>query len=612
MLKRRQRRYQENARRAVHFTVAVPTGKDVIFLPDRLACERDIPLFGKTYIPDYVTAEYAPHHFLMFQAMQTRTSRIVLVLLPRGAGKSTILFLIALHAVCYSLEPYIVQIEHDGDLAGTIVQKFVKVFEENQKVIHDFPDVRPSTPWSPSSGELNFTNGCIIRFMGLNQLKSRGSTHHEHRITLAICNDLVDLKNAKSRSETKFIYDMITKDLAKAGPLPGEGILRRCYLGTSISQTDAAWQLSQSPMVKVIKIPAINGHPDRIKQLMAVISEDARHISDFCDQIEREKEAQLDAEEISPEELEITDRERWAYIRANREKYAPFFAIPDEGDEDGFLGRDGALQSYWPEVYSMAFFVFDAAEDTGAFMQERQHVTSDAAFQKVFREWFVPYDGTLPRGLYRFGLAIDTSGEPKEGTDPMAIVAGAFNLTTRDLYILEVWSDQATPEKLLSVAHEIYWRQFRTQDRTASVFLEAIVSAKGLGRSFFQQGAENAQHRHPSRADFWDPLPVKEVPPGGNKDLRLLAIRPELEQQRIHVMSGHSQQDLLVTQWCGWIPGTNTHKLMEIEYKIDTADAMTMLYTQLQKRPRKKPAQSQEPRRNQPPARSAYDRFRHR
>ena len=109
-------------------------------------CRSDVPGFGKVYAPEYVPEEYADHHYTIFQVMSLQTGRLAVILLPRGAGKSTILFIIALHAVCFSLEKYILLVEHDGVVAQSVTKKFVKMFEENPNIIQDLPNVRPSVP----------------------------------------------------------------------------------------------------------------------------------------------------------------------------------------------------------------------------------------------------------------------------------------------------------------------------------------------------------------------------------------------------------------------------------------------------------------------------------
>ena len=181
-------------------------------------------------------------------------------------------------------------------------------------------------------------------------------------------------------------------------------------------------------------------------------------------------------------------------------------------------------------------------------------------------------------------MGIDTSGEPKEGSDPMAIVAGAYNKGKENFFTQEVWSDQATPEELDERAHEIYWRHYRSKRIKANVFLEQIVSASGLGRSLFRNVAEKKQLEEPDRKEFWEPIPVMEIAPSINKDVRLLAMRLDTEQRKMHYIPGHSQQNLLVDQWCNWIPGTNTHKkTTDIRWKIDVSDAHTLLHQNITK-----------------------------
>ena len=545
----------------------------------RRACQTDLALFGKTYIPEYVKEDYEDHHREIFRVMggARRSGRIIVILLPRGAGKTTILFIVTLHAVLYGLEPYIVQIEHDGELAEEHCQKFVKVFEENHAVRRDFPEVRPSIPWSPSAGELNFSNGVLIRCMGLNQLRSRGSTHHESRITFAVANDLVDLNNARSPAQTKFIYDLLMKDLAKAGPLPGQGVLRRCYLGTSLSQTDAVWMLTASPVAHVIKIPAINGDEEKIKEFVESVSMMSRQISDYCEELENSRDFETDEETVMRDTIGITDKQRWTFIRRHREIFQKYFTIPDEGQEQNFEDI-GPLKSYWARVYSMAFLTFDAAEDTAAFMQERLHQTGDIAFQRFHAKWFLPYTN-LPEDSednWIYGMSIDPSGKPQEGTDPMAIYAGAYNRRRRELYTLECWSDQATPKELVEKTYDIFWRCF-SAEKKVTIFLEDTISFSGVGIELFESIRKNKISENSGRkaTQYWGRLPIKVVKPTGNKLNRIAAIRPFAEQGRIYIKPGHSQQELLIKQFVRF-SGRQAHGILPIEFKLDLPDMLCL------------------------------------
>lgn len=581
-------------------------------------CRSDVPGFGKVYAPEYVPEEYADHHYTIFQVMSLQTGRLAVILLPRGAGKSTILFIIALHAVCFSLEKYILLVEHDGVVAQSVTKKFVKMFEENPNIIQDFPNVRPSVPWKPSGGELNFTNGTLLRCIGLNQLRSRGSTHHESRITFAIMNDLVDLKNARSATETAFIYDLATKDIAKAGPLPGEGILRRCYLGTSISQTDAAWQLSTAPMSKVIKIPAVRGEHDTVKALMQVISDDARQINDYCDALEAQKLAQVEAGILNPEEATLTNVERWEYLRSHREQYEPFFAFPEPGYEDGFCDEtDSHLKSYWPQVYSMAYFTFVAAEDTSAFMQEFQHVTGDTSLLLFYTHWIQPYQELSKDVLDRLivGLSVDPSctQEDTKNNDPAALIAIGYDPVTKDRYWLYVCEDWLTPDALVYKIFEIanapvpFVPHLKIKDlpgfrvyfesNQAQVFGLSLLDTTRkyeieLKRKAFYPAEEGetiqrvrpVEYHEPS---YWSRFPVRKVNQTENKIDRINSTRSVFEQRRHHYIPGHSQQDLLRSQY-GKYQGMPTHGAsIPLERKIDGIDAVTTFENQISDKPKK-------------------------
>jgi len=234
----------------------------------------------------------------------------------------------------------------------------------------------------------------------------------------------------------------------------------------------------------------------------------------------------------------------------------------------------------WPTTFPMWDFVFEiAAQGSDTFLQERQHITGDTRFQKFRRDWFVPYE-ELPPGDYNFGMAIDPSGEPKDGTDPMAIVAAAYEKHTGDVYLLEVWCQQATPDELVEAAQDMYFRHFLLQGRPATVYLEAIVSAVGFGRGYFRNMAAQKRAAEPDNPKWTEMHLAPEVKQTVKKELRLMAMRPLAEQRKIHVIPGHSRQDLLVEQICNW-QGTSTHKNLPIQYKIDAFDALTTLISQI-------------------------------
>lgn len=514
---------------------------------------EDIAWWLRTYLPQYFTFPFSPSHEKIFELFYVK-GQLVVIVLPRDSGKGTSLFGLTLHGMTYDLLPFPTRVEYNFDIALQELYKFEDALTNNLRYLADY-DLRPGSPWRASKGLLTLNNGRQLRYIGMDQV-ARGTVSLNFRIDPLIANDLESLTSVRSPTQTQKTVDFMTKDSAFAGSALSEGGHTYIYVGTKLSKKCATQRMIDSPMAESYEFPAIIGSMATVKELMDVVSDDARGMREFNRHIRTQRQ-HLPRAERNP-----TSEDRKRYVLEH-----PQFSR--------FLQE---LQSYWPERFAMWDIIFEAAKGTGIFMQEMMHNPEDTAFQKFYRSWFMPYNGILPDGAYKLGMAIDTSGHPKDGTDPMAIVAGGLRCETGDFYTLEVWSDQATPEELLQKAHEIYWRNFRSQDRDAIVFFEALVSAGGMGTSFFRQGAGNQKQLHPEQGAFWDMLPVVEIPPTGNKDIRMLSMRPEIEKRRVHVCFEHSQQDLMVKQWCNWIPGTNPHRMLDIEHKVDTADMFTLLF----------------------------------
>lgn len=523
---------------------------------------EDVEWWLRTYLPQYFTFPFSPSHAKIFELFYVK-GQLVVIVLPRDAGKGTTLFGLTLHGMTYDLLPFPTRVESNFDIALQELHKFGDALTNNPRFLADY-DLRPGSPWRASKGLLTLNNGRQLRYIGMDQV-ARGTVSLNFRIDPLIANDLESLTSVRSPSQTQKIFDFVVKDSAHAGAALSEGGHTYIYVGTKISKNCATQRMIDSPMAESYEFPAIVGDKKRVEDLMETVSDNAKEMKEFNRQIRAERKHLPRAERNPTTE----DRKRYVF---------------DHPKLSQFLTN---LSSYWPERFEMWDLIFEAAKGTDVFMQEMMHNPGDAKFQKFYRSWFTDYDGTLPEGRYVFGMAIDTSGLPKEGSDPMAIVAGALNVETGDFYILEAWTDQATPEELLEKAHEIYWRNFRSQCREAYAFFETLVSASGMGRSFFRQGAELQCAKNPGKKDYWTPLSIIEIDANINKDVRLGSMRPDTEQQKMHVNVENSQQGLLVAQWCNWQPGQNPHKAVTPEYKVDLADMHTLLYQNIkrQKRP---------------------------
>lgn len=580
MLKRRQRRYVDLATLQETVELVNPLLEPLDPSEREQRRERgreDVPWWLRTYLPHYFTFPFSLSHERVFELFYVK-GQLVVIVLPRDAGKGTTLFGLTLHGMTYDLLPFPTRVEHNFDIALQELYKFEDALTKNPRYLADY-DLRPGSPWRASKGLLTLNNGRQLRYIGMDQV-ARGTVSLNFRIDPLIANDLESLTSVRSPTQTQKIFDFMTKDSAHAGAALSEGGHTYLYVGTKLSQNCATQRMIDSPMAESYEFPALVGDPAIVKDLMDTVSTYAGDMKTFNRQI-RESRADLPRSKRNP-----SSEDRKQYVMDHPE-FARFLPL---------------LHSYWEARFALWDLIFEAGKGSDIFMQEMMHSPGDAAFQKFHDHWFQHYD-TFPPGDYAFGIGIDTSGEPKEGSDPMAIVAGAYNRTTENFYVLEFLCDQFTPEEMVHEAIRMYDQYFRSQHRLAYVYLEAIVSATGLGKAFFEKTAI---------ADGLTPIDnLVEVHQVQDKQLRIAAMRPIAEQRRIFVNRAHSQQKLLVTQWCNW-QGQATHKNLPPEFKIDGPDAMTLLFQRLSVPRRDPPAQSQEPRRQQPHAQSAYQRFRRR
>jgi hypothetical protein len=522
-----------------------------------------LPEFLPYYMPQAFDQEMQDHHLVELQCLQVR-GNLVVVVLPRDYGKTTIADGFTVYNVAYGLDPYIMRFEHDLSTGQRQINNLVNAFTTNETIMADF-DVTPGTIWRPRFGELSFVNrnpyahykDLMVRYAGIQNI-ARGTSYDFSRISLAIFNDVVKNRmEARSAARNQMVWDIVKADVGMAGAAYTSGTpISMIFITTIQAQGDISDRLCHDPSAMVYKVPAIQGEESVVKAFVEYVSNDIPHIQAFKESLQG-KPPHLTGYQITSDDHRIYCESHPEYVRFFKE-----------------------VTSSWPHVFPLWDFVFEI-EQAGSdiFLQERQHITSDTKFQKFYHEWYLDYDELPACDDLVFGMGIDLSGEPKEGTDPMAIVCGAYRISTGDVYILEVWCDQATPEGVIEQAHRMYQRNIRGLGREGHVFLEAIVSATGMGRSYFRTLSAKNLDQNPA---LWAELPVMEIIQTIKKDLRLASMRPITEQRKIHVIRGQSQQNLLIEQWCNWV-GQNPHKPLPIEFKIDAADAMTLLVENLRK-----------------------------
>ena len=568
MLKRRQRRYQNRTSLQVYdpFKATNPLLAPLDPSEREQRRERgreDVAWWLRTYLPQYFTFPFSPSHARMFELFYVK-GQLVVIVLPRDAGKGTTLFGLTMHGMTYDLLPFPTRVEYNFDIALQELYKFDDTLTNNPRYLADY-DLRPGSPWRASKGLLTLNNGRQLRYIGMDQV-ARGTVSLNFRIDPLIANDLESLTSVRSPTQTQKIFDFMTKDIAHAGSALSEGGHTYIYVGTKISKNCATQQMIDSPMAESYEFPAIVGDLEAVKNLMDTVSQDAVNMREFNRQI-REERQHLPRADRNP-----TSEDRRRYVVEHPE----------------LMHMLSELQSYWPERFEMWDLIFEAAKGTGAFMQEMMHDPGDAKFQKFYESWFIPYDGTLPGDNLAYGITIDLAGEPKDGTDPMVVFAGAFDYDTDDIFPIDVWCDQGTPTEMVYQAYAAFHRLRRLTADEIPVFLESQIGENSAYDLFeqirlkelalgdaaeYQDGTPRpVEYRDPA---YWVELELIVVSQTINKIVRLLEFRAKAEHRHVHYVPGDPGHELMKTQFLNFV-GEPTHKHLPLERKIDIPDMVEL------------------------------------
>lgn len=605
------------ARRAMAYT-------DTDILPlservERIQYYADKPLeWMATYIPDDFSSSFASYHPEIIQYLDIR-GRLVLLVVFRNSGKGTLLKGYTCHAACYGREPYITRMEHDKDTATNELLDLVREFQTNPRIISDYGMLcgdMYGMPFRPAKGEVFLRTPVLpgiphtqeftyMRYVGLDSIIRGTVTLNRKRIGRLIVNDPVKgYVEAHSPSHTVKVVSMIKSDAGFAGGAytESETPISITVVGTCQARGDVIDQLRKEPMSKVLALPAIEGDPTLVEELMQVISDDILNLRDYVDKIE-EEEGRND----TPEDHDT-------YIREHYDKYGKFVE---------------QIQPAWEARFTIADYVFVAANwGTDVFMQEEQHETLDLATQRFHDSWFQEYSlipheyppqilMVMPGHPLIYLMTIDVAGEPKEGSDPFAVYAGAYHKKLKNLYTKHYWCDQATPKELAIKVYEVFWACFPWYEgKGVVVYLEDTVGYSGIGKVYlntvrkemireveqhWQQILNDAikedaskQELHQIRQDaekeisearrYWRRLPIKMLKPVsmGNKLAGISKLRTNAQQRQIRVQRRHSQQQLLVTQFTNHT-GKPTHEKLPVEYKNEGPDCVRMAFYALKR-----------------------------
>lgn len=281
----------------------------------------------------------------------------------------------------------------------------------NPALAMDFPEVcGRSYNWKV--GEIVTNNGVRIEPFGADQA-IRGTFHGSERPKLALADDLITDKEAKSPSVREKRWDWLEQAIEYLGP--PDGSMKFIGVGTSIAKGDPITRATNEPGHIVHTFKALIDYPKRMD------------LWEKCE--ERMLNADRDAERELADKGEIPkleDLPSYRYYAKNKKK------------------MDAGAATSWPSVRSLYELMRKRARNKKAFEAEmQQNPRSDD--EKVFTN--IQYWVQRLPAWVAFG-GCDPSMGNGQTSHPSAVCAGYMDLKNSVLHVAHASSKRRAPSKL--------------------------------------------------------------------------------------------------------------------------------------------------------------------
>lgn len=261
----------------------------------RTAAKRSFRLFCETYFPKKFKLKWAKFHLKIIAAVEDRVKnggRLIIVV-PRGSGKTAIMVAAALWAVFYGYRKFIMVVAASKTDAEDLLEGIKAAVSENLLILEDFPEivypfwklggsallargqtylrkatkikwssreiVIPAIPGSPASGARAFCVGLRGKIRGKFKDMPDGSTQ---RPDMVLIDDPQTEGTAVSPTQTGRLKEIIDKAI---GGLAGPGEeLAEFMMGTVIREGDLVDDYAANPMWNGIRFSALESMPSNM------------------------------------------------------------------------------------------------------------------------------------------------------------------------------------------------------------------------------------------------------------------------------------------------------------------------------------------------------------
>lgn len=174
---------------------------------------NDIGYFGKAFFPDTFWRDFSPNHYRLFRAIQDPEIKKVVVVAPRGIGKTKIIQLLTpAHQILFGERKFIVTISKSAGHAIMQSEALKAEFMTNPLINRAFGEMR-SESWSKDSWITK--TGTMVLPRGSGQMV-RGMIFGNYRPDYIIVDDVEDSDSIMSDEQREKIYQWFMADVVNS------------------------------------------------------------------------------------------------------------------------------------------------------------------------------------------------------------------------------------------------------------------------------------------------------------------------------------------------------------------------------------------------------------
>lgn len=211
-------------------------------------CYRSTAAFASTFFPDRFSRKFDPGHYEIFDALDDDSIKLLVILAPRGVGKTSIAS-VAFPAkrLLFGQSKYVLYISSNFKYASKHTTNLRLQLETNDELIGTF-GVQKTNQWSVEQFVL--ANGGYVEPRGAEQ-NLRGGIYGHARPDLIILDDIESDETIRSEEQTKKINDWLHGAVMNAIDR-GSDNWRIVYIGTMLGENAVIANLIEDPAWRTI------------------------------------------------------------------------------------------------------------------------------------------------------------------------------------------------------------------------------------------------------------------------------------------------------------------------------------------------------------------------